>query len=471
MNVNTLTRFLFLSFILFIIFTACHKKKKPFLLLPLMDNASVSGGSGGSGPIFIPARGEIDSSFASNGIFLKDFNSGSSSDAESVNAILVQPDGKILLGGSCGDNGFANANFCIARLNSDGTLDTSFGSGGYVIQDIPTSDEDNGYSLALQPDGKILLGGSCRISGAYQFCIARFNSDGSLDTTSFGSPNGYVIQDVGTNDDYGYSLALQPDGKILLGGSCFDGVSTQFCIARFNSNGQLDTSFGFPNDYVTQDISSSPATNDYGNSLALQPDGKILLGGYCGGSAQFCIARFNSDGSLDTTSFGSPNGYVIQDISSSTSDFGNSLVLQPDGKILLGGNCFVGGSAQFCKARFNSDGSLDTTSFGSPNGYVIQDVGTNDDYGYSLALQPDGKILMMGNCINSSNYAEFCIARFNSNGQLDTSFASPNGYMMLSITGNDYSNAIAVQPDGRILIGGQCYQSSDESDFCVARIQ
>jgi uncharacterized delta-60 repeat protein len=293
MNVNTLTRFLFLSFILFIIFTACHKKKKPFLLLPLMDNASVSGGSGGSGPIFIPARGEIDSSFASNGIFLKDFNSGSSSDAESVNAILVQPDGKILLGGSCGDNGFANANFCIARLNSDGTLDTSFGSGGYVIQDIPTSDEDNGYSLALQPDGKILLGGSCRISGAYQFCIARFNSDGSLDTTSFGSPNGYVIQDVGTNDDYGYSLALQPDGKIL----------------------------------------------------------------------------------------------------------------------------------------------------------------------------------MMGNCINSSNYAEFCIARFNSNGQLDTSFASPNGYMMLSITGDDYSNAIAVQPDGRILIGGQCYQSSDESDFCVARIQ
>jgi uncharacterized delta-60 repeat protein len=141
----------------------------------------------------------------------------------------------------------------------------------------------------------------------------------------------------------------------------------------------------------------------------------------------------------------------------------NSLVLQP---------CFIGGSAQFCIARFNSDGSLDTTSFGSGNGYVNQDIPTSvDDYGYSLALQPDAKILMIGNCINSSNYAEFCIARFNSNGQLDTSFASPQGYMMFSITGDDYSNAIAVQPDGKILIGGQCYQSSGESDFCLARIQ
>jgi uncharacterized delta-60 repeat protein len=419
MNVNTLMRLLFLSFILLIIFTACHKKKKPFLLLPLMDNASVDSGSGGSGEgsgsIFIPARGEIDSSFASNGIFLKDFDSGSSSDAESINAILVQPDGKILLGGSCGDDGFANAKFCIARLNSDGTMDTSFGSSGdgKLILDIPTSDEDNGYSLALQPDGKILLGGSCRISGAYQFCIA-----------------------------------------------------------RFNSNGQLDTSFGSGNGYVTQHISSSPATNDYGNSLALQPDGKILLGGTC--DHKFCIARFNSNGSLDTANFGSGNGYVIQNISLSTYEIGSSLVLQPDGKILLGGYCFVGGSAQFCIARFNSDGSLDTTSFGSGNGYVIQDIGPDDDYGYSLAIQPDAKILMIGNCINSSNYAEFCIARFNSNGQLDTSFASPQGYMMFSITGDDYSNysnAIAVQPDGKILIGGECYQSSGKSDFCLARIQ
>jgi uncharacterized delta-60 repeat protein len=291
--------------------------------------------------------------------------------------------------------------------------------------------------------------------------------------TSFGS-GGYVIQDIPTSDDdNGYSLALQPDGKILLGGSCMIGVADQFCIARFNSDGSLDTSFGSGNGYVTQDISSSPATNDYGNSLVLQPDGKILLGGSCmiGGAYQFCIARFNSNGSLDIANFGSGNGYVIQDISLSTSEFGYSLALQPDGKILLGGYCFVGSSAQFCIARFNSDGSLDTTSFGSGNGYVIQDIGPNDDYGYSLALQPDAKILMIGNCINSSNYVEFCIARFNSNGQLDTSFASPQGYMMFSITGDDYSNAIAVQPDGRILIGGQCYQSSGESDFCVARIQ
>jgi uncharacterized delta-60 repeat protein len=118
--------------------------------------------------------------------------------------------------------------FCIARFNSDGTLDTTFGSSGKVIQDI-SSFYDAGLSLAIQPDGKILLGGDC--SGNDDFCIARFNSDGTLDT-SFGS-SGRVIQPIGSSNDNGKSLAIQPDGKILLGGSCLNGINYDFCIARF----------------------------------------------------------------------------------------------------------------------------------------------------------------------------------------------------------------------------------------------
>jgi len=169
-----------------------------------------------------------------------------------------------------------------------GVLDTSFNSpNGFIIQTI-TSFNDEGYSLAIQLDGKILLGGSCYNGSNDDFCIARFNSNGTLDT-SFGS-SGKVIQPIGSSNDYGSSLAIQSDGKILLGGNC-QGVSNyDFCIARFNSNGTLDTSFG-SSGKVIQPIGSF---YDYGGSLAIQPDGKILLGGFCDGRSDedFCIARF-----------------------------------------------------------------------------------------------------------------------------------------------------------------------------------
>ena len=283
-----------------------------------------------------------------------------------------------------------------------GVLDTSFNSpNGSIIQPIGSS-SDLGLSLAIQPDGKILLGGHCRGVSNYDFCIARFNSNGTLDT-SFGS-SGKVIQDIGSGDDTGLSLAIQPDGKILLGGYCFDGIHTDFCIARFNSNGTLDTSFG-TGGKVIQDIGSA---NDTGQSLAIQSDGKILLGGHCfnGSNMDFCIARFNSNGTLDTT-FGS-SGKVIQPIGSSD-DGVHSLAIQPDGKILLGGPCSNGSNNDFCIARFNSNGTLDT-SFGS-SGKVIQPIGSSYDLGYSLAIQTDGKILLGGYCKNAGN-KDFCIARF-----------------------------------------------------------
>ncbi|MFN3246009.1 MAG: delta-60 repeat domain-containing protein, partial [Leptonema sp. (in: bacteria)] len=120
-----------------------------------------------------------------------------------------------------------------------GILDDSFGNGsGYVTLNI-NNDNDQGQSLAIQPDGKILLGGYCSNGSNGDFCIARFNSDGNLNT-SFGSPNGYIIQPIGSSYDYGVSLAIQPDGKILLGGYCSNGLGSGFCIARFNSDGTLD---------------------------------------------------------------------------------------------------------------------------------------------------------------------------------------------------------------------------------------
>jgi uncharacterized delta-60 repeat protein len=168
---------------------------------------------------------------------------------------------------------------------------------------------------------------------------------GVLDS-SFNAPHGFIIQPIGSSDDEGYSLAIQPDGKILLGGSCYNGINWDFCIDRFNSNGTLDNSFG-SSGKVIQHIDS----DDYGNSLAIQPDGKILLGGHCddGDNINFCIARFNSNGTLDN-SFGT-GGKVIPHIGSFV-NFGYSLAIQLDGKILLGGSCQGVSNLDFCIARF-----------------------------------------------------------------------------------------------------------------------
>jgi len=458
MLLNRIAKFLLLIMVFLTVFPHCLKLNTPSFLslinhiLSDSDNSN-NNNSGSSGNTFTPAIGVLDTSFNfPNGFIIQPIGSFD----DYGHSLAIQPDGKILLGGTC--DGGSGMDLCIARLNSDGTFDINFGNSGIVIQPIGSSD-DLGFSLAIQPDGKILLGGDCYNGSNNDFCIARFNSDGTLDTT-FGSPNGYKIQSIGSSDDYGFSLAIQLDGKILLGGSCYNGSNDDFCIARFNSNGTLDTTFG-TSGKVIQPIGSS---NDWGRSLVIQPDGKILLGGNCSGD--FCIARFNSDGTLDT-SFNS-SGKVLQPIGSSF-DWGRSLAIQPDGKILFGGECINGIiNSDFCIARFNSNGTLDRT-FGN-SGKVIQSIGSFYDAGQSLAIQPDGKILFGGECIDGIINSDFCIARFNSNGTLDNSFG--NGGKVIQPIGSldDEGYSLAIQPDGKILLGGYCDNGSNY-DFCIARFQ
>jgi uncharacterized delta-60 repeat protein len=408
--------------------------------------------------IYQEAKGILDDSFG-NGSGYVTLNINNNNDYGQ--SLAIQPDGKILLGGYCYNGTYAD--FCIARFNSNGDLDTSFGNSGKVIQSNSTF-HDYGQSLAIQPDGKILLGGRCQGVSNTDFCIARFNSNGTLDN-SFNSPNGYKIQSINTSDDYGFSLAIQPDGKILLGGHCYNGGNYDFCIARFKADGSdLDTTSFGTSGKVIQLIGTSDA---YGRSLAIQPDGKILLGGYCsnGGNWDFCIARFDSYGTLDNF-FGSPNGYIIQPFSS-LGDNGQSLAIQPDGKILLGGYCDNGGNTDFCIARFDSYGTLDT-SFGT-SGKVIQPIGSSHDYGQSLVIQPNGKILLGGYCqVVSSD--DFCIARFNSDGTLDTTFGTSGKVIQPIGSTFDNGQSLAIQPDGKILLGGSCSNGSND-DFCIARFK
>ena len=261
------------------------------------------------------------------------------------------------------------------------------------------------YSLVVQPDGKILVGGEfSTLGGQPRSRIARLNSDGTLDNGFNPGPNAAVV-----------SLGVQADGKILLGGSfgVFGGQSFTR-IARLNVDGTVDSSF-------------NPVANATVFSLLVQPDGKILAGGdftTLGGQPRNYVGRLNADGSLDTSFNPFPSGGGVR-----------SLMLQTDGKILVGGGfSSIGGQTCSNLARLNADGTLDTTFNPAPNGYV-----------YSLLLQPDNRILVGG------SYSRLCgqscsnLARLNTDGTLDVGFnPRPNSWV----------GSLAMQANGKILVGG-----------------
>jgi uncharacterized delta-60 repeat protein len=337
------------------------------------------------------------------------FKSGSGPN-ERVLAVAVQLDGKILIGGSFTTYN-ASARNRIARLNPDGSLDTGFLTTGTGVGGEVTA-------IAVQSDGKILIGGLfTTYNGTTRNGIARLNADGSIDTGFLNTGTGVV--------GLLYAIALQPDGKILIGGnfSSYNG-SARNRIARLNADGSLDTNFD-----------PGTGTNNSVNTIALQPDGKILIGGYFttyNGTARNRLARLNADGSLDTgflnTGAGANSGVL-------------AITRQSDGKILIGGLFTTyNGSARNRIARLNADGSLDT-------GFLNTGTGANSDV-KAIALQPDGKILIGGLFTTYNDTARNRIARLNSNGSLDTNFNPGTGV-------NDGVFAIALQPDSKMLIGGE----------------
>ncbi|HPV22815.1 MAG TPA: delta-60 repeat domain-containing protein [Casimicrobium sp.] len=317
------------------------------------------------------------------------------------------------------------------------------------------------------------------------FAHAQDPIPGSLHTTpfpGFASGNGKITNlAIGASDDFGQAVALQPDGKIVLAGYCYNGSNKNFCIARLNADGTLDASFDGPsgsgNGKFLLPIGTS---DDYASAIALQPDGKIVLAGHCfsASNEDFCVARLNADGSLDT-SFDGPsgggNGKFLFLIGGGT-DQATAVALQPDGKIVLAGACTNGIDNDFCVARLNATGTLDASfdgPSGSGNGKFLLPIGASGDQATAVALQPDGKIVLAGGCLNGSNY-DFCVARLNADGSLDSSFDGPsgsgNGKFLLPIgTDYDYANAVALQPDGKIVLAGTCGNFID-SYFCVARL-
>jgi uncharacterized delta-60 repeat protein len=398
----------------------------------------------------------LDTSFGSGGIVTTDFMGGD----DFANDVDVQEDGKIIVVGT-GFNGTEN-DFALVRYDPEGSLDTTFDIDGRVLTDF-NHVSDLASAVAFQRDGKIVVAGSANNGADSDFAVARYNSDGSLDTTF--DTDGKLTTQMGSNDDYGEDLVLQPDGRIVVAGFSHDNLSSvdNFVLARYSPDGLLDINFG----------SGGKVTTDFGCSAAayaivLQPDGKILAAGHSCGStgSDFALARFNSDGSLDATF--DIDGIVTTDFSNSQ-DSGFAVAVQPDGKIIVAGNSFTDPSANivFALARYNTDGSLDMSFDG--DGKVTTDLGGSRDLGYALALQPDGRIIVAGEHWQDGSNIDFVLARYNPDGSPDAAFGT-DGKVITNLSPGDYGSSVAIQPDDKIIMAGTT-TNANHFDFAVARYQ
>ncbi len=296
--------------------------------------------------------GDLDTGFSGDGKVATDFSSAGFS-SFIANDLAIQTDRKIVVVGG------ASGRFALARYHSNGSLDTTFGNGGLVTTDV-TSFLDTAEGIALQADGKIVLVGTSIDDNSQsrgRVAVARYNSNGSLDTT-FGA-GGIVTTNFGDSiNDNLPVIAIRADGKIVLAG----GADGNFALMRLNANGTVDTGFG-TSGKVTTDFSGG---NDFIRGIVIQADGKIVAGGT--GGDGFALARYDSNGNLDT-SFGD-GGKVTTDFATVT-DRGRAIAIQADGKIVVAGSA----NNNFAVARYNANGSLDTTFSG--DGKLTTNFGTH----------------------------------------------------------------------------------------------
>jgi len=426
----------------------------------VLGNEGVSNGVLNLHPDFavaqLQANGALDPAFDGDGRVTTDIGNGRAE----VAAVALQPDGKVLAAGETARGsiglGFGNE-MGVARFNSDGTLDTSFGGDGKVSVLVGTF-RAQATAVAVQSDGKIVVGGFSNVSDVVaHFALVRFNPDGTLDTTFDG--DGKIITVFFTNRNSRIrSIVIQPDGKILAAGvASVSGTGDDFAVARYNPDGTLDTTFD-SDGKVTMPIGTGTAADD-GNSMVLQPDGKIVVGGQTM-FVDFALARFNPDGSPDLTF--ACDGKITTDIEGT--DSVRALALHADGRIVAAGYTGGGAVEKFALVRYNPDGTLDT-SF-DDDGKVITAVDPGGSQARSLIVQPDGKIVAAGSIFQSIlSPAGVAVVRYGPTGVLDPTF-SDDGIMTFDFGGfEDSASAMVRDGEGRLVIGGR-----GRGLFGVARI-
>jgi len=416
--------------------------------------------------------GCLDETFGGTGVVLTDTTGGVAynNDWDQAQVPLLQPDGKIVAVGYSKNNGSTTGiDFTLVRYNIDGSLDTTFGSGG-IVHDAVTSADDRGEAAALQPDGKILVAGG--EGGDGPMVVARFNPDGTLDPT-FGAGGNLVLKSPSKRFGWtAYSVALQADGKILLG------TYRYAAVVRLNANGSMDSTFGnggvvhleAPTGAVyaltTQRFTSGTVTEE--RILVVQSAFNT------GSDPDFLLMRLMPNGTVDTSFGPSGTGKTYTDFCAGNEQ-PRSMAVDAAGNIAVAGTS----DGNFGIARYTSGGIPDS-AFGDlipgslqRSGRTRVDFFGATDQGWGVAVQPDGKLLISGNAQKPDpNFyvIYFALARFNADGTLDTSFGT-GGVVATDYgvpAGNDFGRKLVLAADGRIILVGSA-PANGTMNFAVAR--
>src|SRR5436190_7739277 len=414
------------------------------------------------------AAGDLDPTFGTAGMVMTDINRST----DIANAVAVQADGKlVVVGETYKHNDFSTEDFVVARYNTNGTLDTTFGSRGRVRTDFPGLAAVPS-SVVIQPDGKIVVAGGAFPLFTFlgDFKVVRYNPNGSLDT-SFG--NGGIVTTTFPEGSYASAVVLQSDGKIVAAGTVFvdfiigEPSNTDFALARYNPDGTLDATFGNGGQVSTDFF----GLEDDAFSVLIQPDGKIVAVGSANNPStyyDFAAVRYLSNGTIDTT-FGIA-GKVSTDFGDQNFDRAHSAALQPDGRIVAAGFAISqnGGVQHFAVVRYTSNGLLDT-SF-SRDGITKIDFGNCCQSAYQVIMHSDGKIITVGYANTEDSDSDFLLARLNPRGSLDTTFGV-GGKVRTSFGDlNGGANGAILQSDGKIVaVGFQATFSNQWANFALAR--
>jgi len=394
-------------------------------------------------------------------------------------ATPIQGDGKIVAVGTALTPGIdeeANdSDFVVARYNPDGSLDTGFGDKGIVTTAVGVVGND-ARAVTVQGDGRIVLVGAATSIVAPSFALIRYDPDGSLDTTFDG--DGIVTTDIGVHQAFASAVAIQGDGKIVAVGDSYNGINPVFAVVRYNRDGSRDTTFDGDGIVTTsvglgrKDFLSS--SGGRATAVAIQGDQKIVVAGPAWHGRDyhdFTVVRYERNGWLDL-SFGDRG--IVTTAVGAKEDEPRAIAIQTDGRIIVAGSAFDAGKFNFAVARYNADGTLDTT-FGH-GGIVTTAVGAGIDEATSVALQRDGKIIVAGGARTGVSGREFAVVRYNIDGSLDTSFdGDGRATTVVGATSTykgmgDYVTSLGVQRDGKIVAVGLAHdQAGRPNVLAVAR--
>lgn len=406
----------------------------------------------------LAAAGDLDTTFSGDGKQTTDF---AGQWLDEMHAMALQADGKIVAVGERWDPANLEASthdFALARYKTNGSLDASFSGDGKQLTNFGAVDRAMG--VAIQSDGKIVVSGQKCGASACDLAVVRYKSNGSLDTTFSGDGKALVAFGSGDNGTSG-GLAIQPNGKIVIGGYMVNASGNDdFAVYRLNPNGSPDTTFSGDGKVS---FGFGVGRQDDVIDLALQGSNIVVVGSTANAAwthGAFALARLTSAGVLDPTFSGDGK---------QTTDFGveegaESVALEPGGKILLAGTKYNGTTNYFALARYTSSGALDTTFSG--DGRQVFGFGSYS-WAEDVLVQSNGKIVVAGNALNGT-VQDFALARLNDDGSLDTTFSTdgkaaidfPCHYAVLY--------ALARQADGKYVLGGSSCPPAN--DFALARV-